>query len=125
MNSKVFLALRILLGLMLLVFGLNKFLHFIPTPENLPEPIINYMTALITTKAFYLVAILEILSGLAFLLNKYGALMALILMSVSLNIILFHLSLNPEGIAPGLVVFILNVLMLYVYRDKYKDLLAG
>lgn len=58
-----------------------------------------------------------------FLINN-GALMAIILMSVSVNIILFHLSLNPEGIGSGALVFILNIIMLYGYKDKYKDLLA-
>ncbi len=33
MNSKVFMVLRIILGLFVLVFGLNKFLHFMPMGE--------------------------------------------------------------------------------------------
>jgi hypothetical protein len=83
-----------------------------------------YFGALMSAKVITLVAIVEILAGLAFILNKYGALLAIILMSVSVNIILFHATLNPEGIGPGALVFILNILILYGYKDKYKSLLA-
>jgi uncharacterized membrane protein YphA (DoxX/SURF4 family) len=126
MNSKVFMVIRIILGLMLLVFGLNKFLNFLPAPEGMSEEAGAYFGALMSAKVIpYLVGIVEILSGLAFVLNKFGALMALILMSVSVNIVLFHITLDPEGIGPGLAILILNILVLYGYKDKYKDLLAG
>ena len=124
MNSKVFMVLRILLGVILLVFGLNKFLHFLPMPEMSADAG-AFFAAIVSTKTFVLVGLVEVVSGLSFIFNKYGALMAIILMSVSVNIILFHLFLNPEGIAPGTLVLILNAIMLYGYKDKYKDLLAG
>lgn len=125
MNSKVFTVIRIIFGVLLAVFGANKFFNFMPAPENLPDAVMAYMTALMSTKTLYLVGAVELVSGLAFLFNKYGALMAVILMSVSINVILFHLTLDPVSIGPGLVLFLLNILMLYHYRDKYKALLAG
>ncbi|PKQ43515.1 DoxX family membrane protein [Confluentibacter flavum] len=125
MNAKVFVAVRIILGLFVLIFGLNKFLNFLPAPEGMSEAAGAYFGALMSAKVITLVAIVEILAGIALILNKYGALMALILMSVSVNIILFHVTLNPEGIAPGFAVFILNLMALYSYKNKYKDLLAG
>lgn len=42
MNSKVFLGIRILLGLFVLIFGLNKFLNFIPAGGEMSEPAMNY-----------------------------------------------------------------------------------
>ena len=33
MNAKIFMVLRILLGIFVLVFGLNKFFNFLPMPE--------------------------------------------------------------------------------------------
>lgn len=125
MNSKVFVAIRVILGLFVLVFGLNKFLNFLPAPEGMSDAAGAYFGALMSAKVLTLVAIVEILSGLAFIFNKYGALMALILMSVSVNIILFHVTLDPDGIAPGFAVFILNIMVLYIYKNKYKELLAG
>ena len=124
MNSKVFLVLRILLGLFVLVFGANKFLHFLPPPE-LGDAGMSYFGALSGTQTLTLVAIVEVLAGLALIFNKFGALMSLILMSVSVNAVLFHATLEPGGIGPALVLLILNVLMLVGYKDKYQEILRG
>lgn len=124
MNSKVFMAIRMLLGLFVLVFGLNKFLNFLPAPEVTGDAG-AYFGALVSSKTITLVALVEVLAGLALLLNKFGALMAIILMSVSVCAVLFHATLAPEGIGPALGLLILNVLTLIEYKDRYKDILRA
>ncbi len=123
MNSKVFMVVRILLGLFVLFFGLNKFFHFMAFGEMSPEAG-AYFGALSSVKLITIVAVVEIVAGLAFIFNKYGALLALILMSVSVNAVLFHAMLAPEGIAGALILLVLNIIVLYGYKDKYKDLLS-
>ena len=123
MNTKVFMVLRILLGLFVLIFGLNKFLHFIPM-EEMGEAAGNYFGALSATKTLTLVAIVEIVAGLALILNKFGALLALILMSVSVCAVLFHATLEPGSIAGALILLVLNIAVLFGYKDKYKALLS-
>ncbi|NND79586.1 MAG: DoxX family membrane protein [Maribacter sp.] len=126
MNSKVFMVLRILLGLFVLIFGLDKFLHFVPMDNSaMSEAAMGYMGGLASTKTDYLVGIVEVLAGLSFLFNKYGALMALILMSISVNAVLFHATLEPATIPGSLILIVLNIAMLIGYKDKYKDLLNG
>ena len=122
MNSKVFMALRILLGVFVLVFGLNKFLHFIPM-EEMSADAGAYFGALVNSKTLTLVALVEIVAGLALIFNKFGALFALILMSISVNAVLFHAVLEPGSIAGALVLLVLNIIVIYGYKDKYKDLL--
>lgn len=122
MNSKVFMALRIILGVFILVFGLNKFLHFIPM-EEMSADAGAYFGALVNCKTLTLVALVEIVAGLALIFNKFGALFALILMSVSVNAVLFHAVLEPGSIAGALVLLVLNIIVIYGYKDKYKDLL--
>ena len=78
MNAKVLLVLRIVFGLFLITFGLNKFLQFMPMGE-MGEAAGSYFGALMSTKTLMLVAIVEIAAGLSLLLNKYAALMMLIL----------------------------------------------
>ncbi|BFP41886.1 hypothetical protein FGF1_27310 [Flavobacteriaceae bacterium GF1] len=124
MNSKVFMVIRILLGLFVLVFGLNKFLNFLPAPEVSGDAG-AYFGALVSSKTIMLVALVEVLAGLALLLNKFGALMAVILMSVSVCAVLFHATLAPEGIGPALGLLIFNVLILIGYKDRYKDILRA
>jgi len=124
MNSKVFTVLRIVLGLMLLVFGSNKFFNFLPAPEGMSEAAGAFFGALMSTKTLYLVAVVEVAAGLAFVLNKFGAPMAIILMSVSINAVMFHLSLDTANIGPALVLLVLNIVVLYSYKNKYKELLG-
>jgi len=123
MNSKVFMVLRILLGLFVLVFGLNKFLHFIPD-FPLEGDAAAYFGALFNSKTLTLVAIVEIVAGLALITNKFGALLALILMSVSVNAVLFHLTLDPANSAGAIVLLVLNITVLFGYKDQYKSLLS-
>lgn len=123
MNTKVFMILRILLGIFVLVFGLNKFLHFIPD-FPLEGDAAAYFGALINSKTLTLVAIIEIVAGLALITNKFGALLALILMSISVNAVLFHATLDPANIAGALVLLVLNIVVIFGYKDSYKDLLT-
>jgi len=124
MNSKVFMVLRILLGLFVLVFGLNKFFHFIPMEAPTGDAG-AYFGALMSSKTLILVALVEILAGIALIFNKFGALMALILMSVSVCAVLFHATLDPGNIWGALVLIVLNIAVLFGYKDKYVGLLAG
>ena len=123
MNPTVFKVTRIIFGVLLIVFGANKFLNFMPAPEEMPEPIINYMTALMSTKTIELVGIVEIIAGLAFIFNKYGGLLAIILMSVSVNAVLFHAFLGPADIIGAVILLVLNIVMLFGYKNQYKAML--
>lgn len=124
MNSKILMVIRIVFALALLFFGANKLFGFMDPPPP-PEAAMGYWTALMATKTMTLVAIVEIAAGLALLLNKYAALMMIILMSVSVNAVLYHATMDSSSIAMALVLLVLNVVMLYNYKDKYKDLLNG
>ncbi len=123
MNSKVFMVIRIILGLFVLAFGINKFYQFIPMEAPTGDAA-SYFEALMSSKTLMLVAIVEIAAGLALIFNKFGALMAVILMSVSINAVLFHATLDPANILGALVLLILNIIVLYSYKDKYKGLFS-
>ncbi|SNZ01557.1 DoxX family membrane protein [Flagellimonas pacifica] len=124
MNSKVFLVARILLGLFVLFFGLNKFFGFLEFGE-MPEAAMNYFAGVGPTQVLKIVGVIEILAGLSFILNKYGALMALILMSISVNAVLFHATLHPAEIMGALILIILNIVVLIGYKDRYKEILRA
>lgn len=123
MNSKVFMVLRILLGIFILVFGFNKFFHFIPMEAPTGDAA-AYFGALTSSKTMLLVGIVEIIAGLALILDKLGALFAIILMSISVNAFLFHAVLDPGGIGGSVVLLLLNIAVLYGYKDKLKALLS-
>ena len=123
MNSKVVVVLRLTLGILCLVFGINKFTNFLPLPELSGEAA-NYFTALTNSKAMTLVGLVLIIAGLALLFDKFSALVALILTSISVNAFLFHVVLDPSGMPRTATLLILNILVLIGYKDKYKSLFS-
>ena len=61
-------------------------------------------------------------SGIAFLLDRFAPLAAILLVPVSLNIVLFHLFLNPASIPFAEAFFAGNALLLYIHRGSYLNL---
>lgn len=114
---------RILLGLMVLIFGLNKFLQFMPMPP-MPEAASEFMGALV--KSGYLmeaVAIVEIVTGLMLLLNRFKPLALVILFPVLLNAFWFHLFLDPAGIGGAFIAMAMNHFLFFANKESYKSIL--
>ncbi|SDB88309.1 DoxX protein [Williamwhitmania taraxaci] len=123
--KKVNLVLQILLGLMLVVFGLNKFFGFLPMPA-MPGPAGNFMGALLATGYMIkMVGVIEVLVGALLLLRKFVALSLVFLAPISVNIVAFHLFLDLPGIGGAAVVAILNLNLLIVYRAAFKGILKN
>jgi len=123
MNSKVTMVLRILLGLVLVIFGANKFYPFMPAPTEMSEGAANFMGALAESGyMFPLIGAVEVFVGLLLLLKKWVPFALVLLAPVAVNMVLFHLALEPASTAPALVVFIINAVLIYAYWDKFKTL---
>ena len=108
---------RIALGIILLICGLNKLLHIYPTPAG--DFIASFGQV---DYIFPIVAVLEILISLMLLLKKWVPFALLLLVPISINILLFHLYLNFAGIGPALVVALLNGILVYKHWRSYKPL---
>ncbi len=116
---------RILLGVMMLVFGLNKFLHFIPMPPH-PEAAGEFMGALAKSGyIFPIVAIVEIGTGILLLINKYKALALVVLFPIMLNAFLFHLFLDLPGIGGAALAIIMNVFLMFTSKNSYSEMLKA
>ncbi len=126
MNEKVVLAIRILAGAGLIFFGANKFGNWFQPP--LSEDALAFMIQLATVGGGYIitiVAVVEILAGISFLTNKFVPLMAVVLFPVMLNAFLFHLFLDPSGIAGAAMFLLFNILLLFAHKDAYKAMLKA
>ena len=125
MKEKIQLVARLLLGLILFVFGLNFFLQFMPQGK-MSEEAYALLGALNDAGYFFpLIGGLQILVGLALLAGRWVALALVLLAPLSVHIILFHLFLHPPSIGPGLVFFLLNLYLLFVHKPKYESILAA
>src|SRR5580704_18821650 len=67
----VALIVRILLGLVFVVFGLNGFLHFIPQPPMPPSDATTFFTVMV--KSHYMVPIfaLQVIGGAILLIGRF------------------------------------------------------
>jgi putative oxidoreductase len=117
MNSKFTQITRILLGVILLLSGLNKLFKFIPTPADDLLQTFGQVDYIIP-----IVAVLEIIIAMLLLTKRWVAFALILLVPLSLNILLFHIYLNLEGIAPAILVAILNGILLYKHRRQYAPL---
>ncbi|HXC53358.1 MAG TPA: DoxX family membrane protein [Candidatus Limnocylindrales bacterium] len=125
MESLATRIIRWLLGLLLVVAGLNKFLHFMPDPPH-NEAGMAFMMGLVGSGYMLpLIAIVEIVCGLAFLTGRFVALAAVVLAPVALNIVLFHVLLDSTEAAPGLFVGAATVYLLAVNYSKYQEMLRA
>src|SRR5438874_9809045 len=111
---------RILLGLVFVVFGLNGFLNFLsmgPMPSGLAG---QFIGALMLSHYFWVVAALQIAGGALLLVNRFVPLGLVLLGPVIVNILCYHLFLNPTGIALAIVVTILWLIVFYGHRQYFN-----
>ena len=125
MKSKVLNVIRILFGLILIVFGANKFLGFMPMPE-LSGQAGEFMGALAQTGyIFPVIGAVELGVGLLLVLNLFTPLALIVLVPISVNIVLFHLFLDIGGIVPAAVVAGLNLIFIITNLSAYLPMLSS
>src|SRR5947207_1419474 len=88
---------RSLLGLIFVVFGLNMFLHFVPTPPPPEGPARDFMTALFMSHYLYVVGALQVVGGILLLTGRWVPLGLTLLGPVIVNILCFHVLIAPAG----------------------------
>jgi putative oxidoreductase len=111
---------RILLGLIFLVFGLNGFLHFIPMgpmPAGLAG---QYIGALAGSHYILFVAALQVAGGVLLLVGRYVPLGLTLLGPVIVNILLFHLLMDPKGLPIAICVTILWGVVAFQHRQYFS-----
>ncbi len=115
--------LRILLGFIYLVFGLDYFLHFIPYQPNHTGNAAAFKDGLMAAGYFYpMMKSIQIVGGISLLINRYAPFSAVALFPISLNVLLFHTLLVPSGWYMGVLLLGPNLFLGYAYRVYYKGL---
>lgn len=80
------------LGLIMVVFGLNKFFGFIPVEPPADETAQQFLGTMFTSYLFVVVAIGEIVGGILLVSKKTRLLGWLLLAPIMFNIVAFHLA---------------------------------
>ena len=110
---------RVLLGLVFAVFGSNAFLHFIPMPP-MQGQVGAFIGALVSSGYIYVIALLQVVGGLLLLIGARFVPLGLTLLGpVIVNIMLYHIFLDPSGLSMAIFISVLALFLLWVYRYKF------
>ena len=113
---------RFLLGFIFLVFGLNGFLHFIPAspPSGTAG---QFVGALFVSHYLVPIFLLQLISAVLLLGNRYVPLALTLLAPIIVNILLIHILMLPSGLPLALVVTVLWIVVFLSVRSAFDGLL--
>lgn len=124
MKKIIIIVLSILFGLMFINSGLNKFFNYMPMPENMPEDMLKIMNAFMELGWLMpLVAVAEIIGGTLFMISKFRALGAIVILPITVGIIVHHAVKAPTGLPLPLILFAINIWIIVKNRHKYMPMI--
>ena len=113
---------RFLLGFIFLVFALNGFLHFIPA--SLPSGTAGqFVGALFVSNYLVVVFLLQLISAVLLVINRFVPLALVLLAPIIVNILLIHVLMLPSGLPLALVVTVLWIVVFLSVRSAFSGLL--
>ncbi len=113
---------RILLGLVF-VFGGVTGLFELAEPE-MGEEGAAFMGAIMDTGYLWpVLKMTEIVCGVLLILGMFVPLALVVLAPVALNILLFHIFLEPSGVAIGLFLVVLGLYTAHQHRESFSSVL--
>lgn len=128
MKSRIPVAIvRFLMGLPLVVFGLNGFLNFIPPPEGgLPPEAAHFSEALVRSGYMMpLIGATQMIVGVLLIINRFVPLALLLFAPFIVNAIAFHLALERGGLVPAGVFLAFELYLAWAYRAAWRPLFVA
>jgi putative oxidoreductase len=114
---------RVLLGLIFVVFGSNAFLHFLPMPPLPGGTAGLYLKAFFDSGYVYVIGGVQLIAGLLLLVGRFVPLGLTVLAAMIFNIWAFHILMAPEGFPPAAAVTLLELFLLWRYRENFAGIL--
>jgi len=118
-------AARLFLGLVFTVFGLNFFLHFLPMPPAPPRAAAFGGALFASGYLFPLLKTTEVVAGLLLLSGRFVPLALAVLAPIVVNIVGFHLFLEPSGLPIPLAVLAAEIYLARTYRAAFAPMLRA
>lgn len=120
--SKARTAARLIFGLLLVIFSLNFFFHFIPQPTP-PEQAMKYMAGLMAAPYFFpVLKVTELLVGILLLANVAVPLALVLIAPIVVQIFLYHTILDPSGAPLAILLVVLEAFLGFAYFNYYRPL---
>jgi len=119
--NKAILVARILLGALFAFSGLNSILHFI-SPAPPPGDAGIYMGILLNHHIFNFIGLLMLVAGILLLVGRFVPLALVLLGPILVNILLFHIFIEPRGLVAGCIAAAVEVFLIFAYRKSFRGL---
>jgi putative oxidoreductase len=117
--------LRVVLGLIYVIFGLNFYLKFIPIEMPTEGPIASFMGGLSAAPyMWHVIKVTEIVGGLLLIAGSYVPLALTILFPITLNIFLFHTTMTPisDGVM-AIVMMVIHLVLFFNFKSSFSGIL--
>lgn len=116
------IVVRVLMGLMFAFSAIVVLFKLVPQPELTGE-IKTFMDGINATGYMMTtIKVIELVCAAAFLSGRFVPLAAVVIFPININILLFHITLAPEGLLVAVLLMIGNLFLAWYYREKYKPL---
>ena len=122
MSRKISMILRLVLGLIFIIFGANKYGHFLPDFQVEGEAA-QFLGALTNAGYWKILGVFEIFIGLLLLTNKWIGFALVIAAALATNFLIFHIQYDLAGSPPALLVSALTSALIYGNWGRFKALL--
>lgn len=117
---------RVLLGLAMTAFGLMGLLMTMEPPPTIAPEALAFSNALRNSGYMnQMIGIVQVVSGLMLLTNRFVPLALLFLAPFFVNAVLFHAFLEHSGLVPSLVLTALHLGVAWQRREAYATVLKA
>jgi putative oxidoreductase len=120
-NRYLVIAIRILLGLIMLASGISGLIMGNST-QGVPPSMVPFVQAFWASGIFQMVKVTEAVAGLMLVIGFLPALATLFLAPDVVGIVIVNARMMPSFLWIGVIVLLLNAYLGYAYWDKYKPL---
>ena len=124
MNPKVIMILRLLLGAMMLLFGIDKFFQFLNVPP-IPGDGGKLMDIYARSGFLTILGVLETLAGIALLVNRFVPIALIITIAILFNATLIHLMYDPQNVIAALLGMIIGIVLVFSDKERYGSLFSA
>jgi len=119
---------RILLGLLFTLMGAFGFVlvsGLVPVPPPPPGLATTFTEVFFQSRWVLFVDAIQLISGVLLLANRYVVLAIVMLGAVLFNILVFHITMNPQGLPLPLVALALWIVLALRYRSYLMPLFVA
>lgn len=116
------LIIRLLVGLIFVVFGVNIFFGFMPMPELPHNAMGDFLNSIFRSGYIYAIGACEVAGGLLLLIGRFIPLGLTLLGPVVVNILLFHVFMDPSKLLIAIVVLALWLFLMWRWRGAFAGI---